>query len=77
MSFLKRGEGGERVEVERWREGMKFKNRWGDPGAPCRLGSRGMDEEPPHGSKKQTETPELSVGSGNSLGWGQTLGWMP
>lgn len=56
---------------------MKFKNRWGDPGAPCRLGSRGMDEEPPHGSKKQTETPELSVGSGNSLGWGQTLGWMP
>lgn len=56
------------MEVARWRERTKFKNSWGDPGASCRLGSRGMEQEPPHGSKKETEIPELSVGSGNSLG---------
>lgn len=65
------------MEVERWREGTKFKNRWGDPGASCKPGRRGMYEEPPHGSKNETEIPALSVGSGHSLGGGQTLGCMP
>lgn len=63
------------MEAARWRERTKFKNRWGDPGAPCRLGSGGMDEEPPHGSKKQRLQSSLW---GLETAWeGPTLGWMP
>lgn len=32
------------MEVARWKGEQKFKNRWGDPGASCRLGRGSMDE---------------------------------
>lgn len=56
------------MEVARWREGKRFKNRWGHPRASCRLRRGGMGEEPPRSSKKEAEIPELPVGSGNNLG---------
>lgn len=69
------------MEVTRWKEEEEFKNRWGDPGASCRLGRGSMDEATtlrprPCGSKEEIGILELSVGSGSSLG-GQTLGYVP
>lgn len=73
MSFLKRGEGGEGWKWQDGREEKKFKNRWGDPGASCRLGRGGKDEATtlrpkPHGCEEEMGIPELPVGSGSSLG---------